>query len=99
MLLLVQWLDSTGIVPSLNSLLKVLEYAGPMVPSEFKAKNADLGKVDSYNAVKVFDKLIDSIDRLSGNQAYFAVIDLPSDNFVYDEFCEIKITLFYIISL
>lgn len=89
-LLLVQWLDSTRIVPSLNSLFKVLEYAGPMVPSEFKAKNADLGKVDSYNAVKVFDKLIDSIDRLSGNQAYFAVIDLPSDNFVYDEFCKIK---------
>lgn len=88
--LLSQWIESTGLVSSVNPLLKILEYAGDFIPNEFQPKNVVLSKVYSYNSTKIFDKLIETIDKLSGNQAYFAVIDLPSDNFVYDEFCNIK---------
>lgn len=85
-----QWLESTGLIPSVNPLLKLLEYAGPIIPHEFSPKSVELGKIYSYNSIKIFDKLIDTIDRLSGNQAYFAIIDLPSDNYIYDEYCNIK---------
>ena len=85
-----QWLESTGLIKSTNPLLSVLQYAGSIIPSEFAPKNVYLGNLYSYNSVKIFDQLIDTIDKLSGNQAYFAVIDLPSNNFVYDEFCKVK---------
>ncbi len=85
-----QWLESTGLIKSTNPLLKSLQYAGPLIPAEFTPKNVHLGKLYSYNSIKIFDQLIDTIDKLSGNQAYFAIIDLPSDNYIYDEFCNIK---------
>jgi hypothetical protein len=85
-----QWLESTKLINSTNPLLKILEFGKPIIPEEFSSKNVDLGKVYSYNSIKVFDQIINTIDKLSGNQAYFAIIDLPSDNYVYDEFCKIK---------
>ena len=91
MVLLVQWIDSTGLVSTINPVLRMLEQIIPGLPNEFKAKNVELGKVYSYNSIRIFDKLVETIDRLSGNQAYFAIIDLPSDNFVYDEFCEVNL--------
>ena len=44
----------------------------------------------AINSFKVFDQIIQSIDRQSGNQAYFATIDLPSETYIYDEFCKLK---------
>ncbi len=85
-----QWLESTKLIKSVNPVLKLLEYGKPYIPQEFSSKNVDLGKIYSYNSIKIFDQIIDTIDKLSGNQAYFAIIDLPSDNYVYDEYCQIK---------
>ena len=85
-----QWIESTKLVKSANTILKPLEYAQPYISKEFSSKGIDLNKVYSFNSIKIFDQLINTIDKLSGNQAYFAIIDLPSDNYVYDEFCKIK---------
>ncbi|MBR1948236.1 MAG: hypothetical protein IKA30_00410, partial [Alphaproteobacteria bacterium] len=49
--LISQWLESTGMVNSINPLLKTLEYAGSLIPSEFAPKSVELGKVYSYNAI------------------------------------------------
>ncbi len=85
LLLATQWLESTGFVSSLNVPLKFLSYILPVKPLAVKPN-----EVYAVNAFRVFDQIADDMDRKKGNQAYFAVIDLPSDNFVYDEFCQFK---------
>ncbi len=85
LLLVAQWLNSTGFVDSLNVPLKFLSYILPVEPLKVRAN-----EVYAVNAFRVFDQIADDMDRKKGNQAYFAVIDLPSDNFVYDEFCHFK---------
>ncbi len=85
LLLTTQWLNSTGFVNSLNLPLKFLSYVLPVKPLSVKPN-----EIYSVNAFRVFDQIADDMDRKKGNQAYFAVIDLPSDSFVYDEFCQFK---------
>lgn len=40
------------------------------------------------NSAKTFDILFENIQHDSGKQAYFVFIDLPSDMYVYDEYCQ-----------
>ncbi|MBE6443432.1 MAG: hypothetical protein E7020_02050 [Alphaproteobacteria bacterium] len=87
-LLTSQWLKSTGIVSSMNPVLAMLKYVYP--DPDVIALPFEVDKLYTVNSFKVFDQIIDSIDRNNGNQAYFAVIDLPSETYVYDEFCKIK---------
>ena len=87
-LLFSQWLISTGFVPSLDPVLKALEYVYPLPelsPLGFKAD-----KVSVVNSFKALDQIAEGLDNQNGNQAYFAVIDLPSETYVYDEFCQMK---------
>ncbi|MCQ2735045.1 MAG: hypothetical protein MJ212_03750 [Alphaproteobacteria bacterium] len=42
------------------------------------------------NSVKTFDVLLQNVREDSGKQAYFVFIDMPSDMYIYDEFCHIK---------
>ena len=85
-LLVSSWLESTGLVSSVNPVLAMIKYIYPDVDVlPFKANN-----LYTVNSFKVFDQIVDSIDRNGGNQAYFAVVDLPSETYVYDEFCKIK---------
>ena len=42
------------------------------------------------NSIKFFDILFDNIKEDKGKQAYFIFADLPSDMYVYDEFCHVK---------
>ena len=87
-LLLSQWLNSTGFVSSLNPLLRMVEYALPVQAD--LSMNFNAGQLYAVNAVKVFDQILDNLERQSGNQAYFAVIDMPSETYIYDEFCQLK---------
>lgn len=87
-LLLSQWLNSTGFVSSLNPLLRMIEYALPVQAD--LSMNFNAGQLYAVNAVKVFDQILDNLERQSGNQAYFAVIDMPSETYIYDEFCQLK---------
>lgn len=87
-LLTAQWLNSTGLVQSINSVLKVAEYVIP--GNTLKPFGFDIDKLYVLNSFKVFDLIIENIDNQTGNQAYFAIIDLPSDMYAYDEFCKLK---------
>lgn len=42
------------------------------------------------NSIKFFDILAENIKEDSGKQAYFVFADIPSDMYIYDEFCQIK---------
>ena len=42
------------------------------------------------NSIKTFDILADNIISDTGRNAYFVYADIPSDMFIYDEFCNIK---------
>ncbi len=42
------------------------------------------------NSIKFFDILFDNIKEDTGKQAYFVFADIPSDMYIYDEFCRIK---------
>lgn len=42
------------------------------------------------NSIKFFDILFENIKEDKGKQAYFVFADIPSDMYVYDEFCQIK---------
>ena len=87
-LLTAQWLNSTGLVQSINSVLKAAEYIIP--GNALKPLGFDIDKLYVLNSFKVFDLIVESIDKQTGNQAYFAIIDLPSDMYAYDEFCQLK---------
>ncbi len=87
-LLVSQWVNSTGFVPSINPLLRTIGYvynADYLQPLGFDVNN--LGVINSFKAL---DQIIDGIDQHSGNQVYFAVVDIPSDTYVYDAFCKLK---------
>lgn len=42
------------------------------------------------NSLKFFDILFNDIKKDKGKQAYFVFADIPSDMYIYDEFCQIK---------
>lgn len=87
-LLAAQWLNSTGFVKSFNPLLKGLEYIIP--GNKVKPIGGEVDRLYAINSFKVFDLIAENMKKQTGKQAYFAVIDLPSDTYVYDEFCQIK---------
>ena len=64
------------------------EYVLPI--QSVKPWGFEVDKIYPFNAFKVFDLIAENIDNQTGNQAYFAIIDLPSDTYMYDEFCQIK---------
>ncbi len=87
-LLVGQWLNSTGFVPSLNPLLKMVEYV--FYHPALKPLGFDINNLYALNSFKVLDLIAEKMDQQNGKQAYFAVIDLPSETYIYDEFCQLK---------
>jgi hypothetical protein len=81
-----QWLISTGMVKDVNPLLKILKYLNIGID----AFNFNIANVGSYDAFKTFDMILHDLEYNIGNQAYFAVIDLPSSSYIYDENCSLK---------
>ena len=88
LLLLAQWLNSTGFVDSLNPVLTLADFVLPSQLRMTMSFKAD--ELYAVNSFKVFDQIIDSLEKQTGNQAYFAIIDLPSETYIYDEFCHLK---------
>ena len=39
---------------------------------------------------KTLDVLLEDIEKDKGNRAYFVFLDIPSDMYVYDQFCRLK---------
>lgn len=85
-LLTAQWLESTQIIPNINLPLLAASYLMPNVaPLNFAGS-----ELYTINSFKIFDMIADDIKTAKGNNAYFAVVDLPSSTYVYDDFCNLK---------
>ena len=81
-----QWIVSMGFIEDINPVLGVARY----VLDDIKPYSFYVDKLNAFNSFNVFDMILADIDRKNGKQAYFALIDLPADTFVYDEYCSIK---------
>lgn len=88
-ILTIDWLSSTHlfdhIIPSLYKFLKPVVNADkmPMVGTNYN-------NLYVVNSIKTFDVLLEDIKKDSGKQAYFVFADVPSDMYIYDEFCKIR---------
>ena len=89
-LLVVQWLGSMGVFDDLKSVYTMLKAVTrpdnlPMVGLKFDS----LYVVDSPETLETAAR---DIVKDKGNHAYFIMMDLPSNMFIYNEFCQIKPT-------
>lgn len=87
-LLVIQWLESMGVFNNMEPLYTALKAVTrpdnlPMVGQKFD----NLYVVDAPKTLEAAGK---DIVKDRGNQAYFIMADMPSDMFVYNEFCQIK---------
>lgn len=83
-----QWLESAGLVndfSSLTALFKLIA-SGNNVP----AINFSTSKLYVSDAFQTLDLILRDIDTESSDAAYFAIIDLPSDLYIYDGYCKLK---------
>lgn len=85
-LLTAQWLESTKILSNINLPLLAASYLTKEV-SPLNFSGSELYPVNSY---KILDLILDDIKAAKGNNAYIAIIDLPSSTYVYDDFCNLK---------
>ncbi len=87
-ILAVEWIinmrlfDDASFIYNMLSSVTDIENV-PMVGTDFN-------NLYVVNADKTFDVLFENIKQDSGKQAYFVFMDLPSDMYIYDEYCQIK---------
>lgn len=86
--LLVQWLNSFHLSSDWSTLYGALN---GFISAE---KTPIIGIPYDYlyvvNSFKTLDVVLNDIANDKGNRAYFVFMDLPSDMYVYDEFCRVK---------
>ena len=87
-ILFAQWIESSGIFKDFSSLYAITK---PF----FNIKDIPLLSYSTnsfyvINSINVFDILAKDIAEDKTNYAYFVFVDLPSDMYIYDEFCKIK---------
>lgn len=89
-ILVVQWLESMGLFNNLKPVYTMLKaVTNPDNLPMLGLKYSHLYVVDSPKTLEIAVK---DIKRDKGNQAYFIFMDLPSNMFVYNEFCRINPT-------
>lgn len=87
-LLFIEWLSSMNIFNDLSWLYQPLRLVTE--PEELPMIGINYNNLYVVNSIKTFDVLLDHIKNDKGRQAYFVYADIPSDMFIYDEFCQIK---------
>lgn len=85
-LLAAQWLESTGLVSSINPILSIASVFHNDI-SLFHFSTAELYEINSF---KMLDRMAEDIANDRGNNAYFTVLDMPGNIFIYDSLCNIK---------
>jgi len=83
-----EWLDSIGIFDNLSGAYKTMSIFSdadtiPLIGINYR-------NLYVVNSIKTLDKLFENISKDEGNQAYFVFLDIPTDMYIYDEFCQIK---------
>lgn len=89
-LLVVQWLDSMGLFKNMKPLYELLKaFARPDNMPMVGVRSDNLYVVDTPQMLEQVSK---DIVKDRGNQAYFILLDLPSNMFIYNEYCKVKPT-------
>lgn len=85
-LLLIQWLESTGLITDLSMVNEGMKLIVPGLPNnQFSTKQLYVA-----NSFKALDLLAKDISTDRGNNAYFVIMDMPAELFIYDSFCNLK---------
>ncbi len=87
-ILLVEWLSSLHLFSDMTSIYRTLD----SVINADKVPMVGINYNNLYvvNSIKTFDILLDDIKKDSGRQAYFVFADIPSNMYIYDEYCRLK---------
>lgn len=87
-ILLTEWLASTNLF---NDMSTVYTFLSNIFLKLDKVPMIGINYNNLYviNSIKTFDILSDHIIRDNGKQAYFVFVDLPSNMYVYDEYCKL----------
>ena len=88
LLLTAQWLESTGLFSNLENIYTPLKSIVDV--DKFPLVGISYKNIDIKNSANVLDIVAQDIKQSNGNTAYFINLALPSDTFIYDEFCKIK---------
>ena len=86
--LLIEWISSMKIFKDMSAIYQTLRIFGQ--PETMPMVGINYNNLYVINSVKTFDIVAEDVINDKGAQAYFVYADIPSDMFVYDEFCNLK---------
>lgn len=87
-ILMVEWLSSMHLLTDMSSLYNTL--TSVIDADKVPMVGIDYNNLYVVNSTKTFDILYDNIKSDSGRQAYFVFADIPSNMYIYDEYCRLK---------
>ncbi len=87
-LLLLQWVNSFHFVTDWSAVYGTLNEV--MSADRLPIIGVSYDSLYVVNSFKTLDVLLEDIAKDKGNRAYFVFMDLPSDMYVYDQFCRLK---------
>ncbi len=87
-ILMVEWFSSLNLVKDLSSLYNTLTSIGNV--DQVPMVGVNYNNLYVVNSTKTFDILLENIKEDRGKQAYFVFVDIPSNMYIYDEFCRLK---------
>lgn len=86
--LMAQWLESWGLFDDFAYSYNILR---PFIDVEtFPMIGVSYKNIDVKNSLDMLDILEKDIAKDNGNKAYFVSLNIPSNTFIYDEFCNVK---------
>ncbi len=85
-LLMAEWLESTQLVPHVDTLFNMAAAVNPNV-SKLNFSASGLYSLDSFAQL---DRLTQDISRDKGSGLYVLLMEMPSDSFMYDSNCRLK---------
>ena len=87
-ILVFEWLSSMNLFHDMTSVYRILTQFTNV--DQVPMVGINYNNLYVVNSVKTFDLLLDNIKNDQGKQAYFVFADIPSDMYIYDEYCQLK---------
>ena len=87
-ILAIEWLTSMHFIDNMSPVFKFLKIFSR--PESLPMIGISYNNLYVLNSIKTFDVLTENILLDKGRNAYFIYADIPSDMFIYDQFCSIK---------
>lgn len=87
-ILVIEWLSSWQLFRNISPLYNTL--ATLINADKMPLVGVNYNNLYVVNSIQTFDILAQDIQKDSGRQAYFVFADIPSNMYIYDEFCQLK---------